>query len=186
MFHNPMLALLVGSRRDEGRTARTYIPALCSAPSVFSSQLEELEEPSGSNHIGSQGLRAPPQLTIRCNQCDHLTRGARSDINEHVVTAARGMEDGHTIGDATLDALARLAFQDHDDRLGDASRVNGRSYLVHERSGCSRSIPPPAGRTRPDHIRCINEKHSSSLIVPVYGGGTALRFEALCQIGRHR
>ena len=35
------------------------------------------------------------------------------------------------------------AFQDHDDRLGDSSRVNGRSHLVHEGSGCSCSVPPP-------------------------------------------
>ena len=58
---------------------------------------------------------------------------------------------------AIRDAPASLAFQDHDDRLGEPSRLNGRPYLVHERSGGSGSVPPPAGRTRPDHICRINE-----------------------------
>ena len=66
--------------------------------------------------------------------------------------------------------LASLAFQHHDDRLGDPSRVDGRPYLVHERSSGSSSVPPPAGRTRPDHICSINEKHCPSLIVTANGG----------------
>ena len=136
--------------------------------------LEELKEPSRSDDVRSHGLSPQLQLTIRRNQPDHLTRGARSDIDEHVVTAARGVQDRDAVGDATLDALARLAFQDHDDRLGDPSRVNGGSDLVHERSGCSSSIPPPASRTRPDHICCIDKKHNPSLIVTVNVGGTAL------------
>jgi hypothetical protein len=51
----------------------------------------------------------------------------RGDINEHVVPAARGMEDRYAGGDATLDTLPGLALEDHDDWLGDPSGVDGRS-----------------------------------------------------------
>jgi hypothetical protein len=74
------------------------------------------------------------------------------------------VEDRDAIGDSVRYALTSLAFEDHDHRLGDPPRVNGRSYLVHECSGRSCSVPPPAGRTRADHICCIDQKHSSSLI----------------------
>jgi hypothetical protein len=151
-------------------------PETCSPTyGTSGSLLEELEEPARSNHLGPQGLSPPPQPTIRGDERDHLIRDVRDDINEGVVTAASGVEDRDATGDSVRDALSSPALQDHDHRLGDPSRVNGSSYLVHESSGCSCSVPPPAGRTRPDHIRCINEKHSSSLIVGRRAGGLLLR-----------
>ena len=139
-------------------------PTGCSPGGTSNSLLQELEEPPRSNYAGSQGLSPPPQLAIRGDEGDHLIRDVGDDINEGVVTAAGSVEDRDAIGDAVRDALASPAFQDHDHRLRDPSRVNGGSYLVHEGSGCSCSVPPPAGRARPDHICCIDEKHGSSLI----------------------
>ena len=68
---------------------------------------------------------------------------------------------------STLEELraASLAFEDHGDRLGESSRANGCPYLVHEGSGCSCSVPPPAGRTGPDHICSIDEEHRSSVMI---------------------
>ncbi len=129
-----------------------------------SSLRKDLEEPPRSDHLGSLGPGPPPQLAIRRDECDTLVRDLRDDINEGVVTAASGVEDRDAIGDSVRYALTSLAFEDHDHRLGDPPRVNGRSYLVHECSGRSCSVPPPAGRTRADHICCIDQKHSSSLI----------------------
>jgi hypothetical protein len=135
-------------------------------PPVRNFQLlfKELEEPPRSNHAGSQGLSPPPQLAIRGDECDHLVRDVRDDVNEGVVPAASSVEDRDAAGDAIGDALASFAFEDHDHRLRDPARVNGSSYMVHEGSGCSCSVMPPAGRARPDHICGIDQKHSSSLI----------------------
>jgi len=69
------------------------------------------------------------------------------------------VEDCDTIPGTSPRALASRAFQHHDDRLDDPSRANGRLHLAHKRSGGSRSVPPPAGRTRSDDIGRINEKH---------------------------
>jgi hypothetical protein len=131
---------------------------------------KELEEPAWSNHLGPQGLSPPPQLAIRGDECDHLIRDVRDDINEGVVTATGGVEDRDAVSDSVRDALSSPAFQDDDYGLGDPSRVDGSSYLGHESSGRSCSIPPPAGRTRPDHIRRVNEKHNPSLIVGSMAG----------------
>jgi hypothetical protein len=75
-----------------------------------SSLLKELQEPSGSNHVGSQRLSPPPQLAIRADECDHLIRDVRDDINEGVVAAASSVEDRDAVSDAIRDTLASLAF----------------------------------------------------------------------------
>ena len=122
--------------------------------------------------MGSQSLGPLPQLAIRRDQRDHLINGIQNDLNEQVVSAAGSVKYRHAVGDASLGALASLAFQNYDDRLGDPSRVNGRPHLVDERSSGSRSVPPPAGRARTDYICCINQKHCSSLIVSANGRET--------------
>jgi hypothetical protein len=133
---------------------------------------EKLEEPPRSDHLGSQGLNSPPQLAIRSHECDCPVRGLRGEVSEHVIAAPRSEQDRDAVGRASLHTRAGGAFQDHDDRLGDSSRVNGRSHLVHEGSGCSCSVPPPASGTRSDHVGGINEKHGSGVIVTATGRAT--------------
>jgi len=48
-----------------------------------------------------------------------LIGSIRNEVNECVVASAVRVEDGHPVGSATRRALASLAFEDHDDRLGD-------------------------------------------------------------------
>jgi hypothetical protein len=127
--------------------------------------LEKLEEPPRSNDFGPQSLSPPLQFAICGDECDRLSGGIRRHVDEHVVAAARCVQDCHAVGHTDRDALAGFAFEDHHDRFGDPSRINSPSYLVHERSGCSRPVAPPAGRTRTDHICRINEEHRSILVV---------------------
>ena len=108
--------------------------------------MEEPEKPLGSDHVGSEGLGPLSQLAVRCDEC-HFIRGVRDDVNEHVVPATSSMEDSHAVDDAGLGALASLAFENHDDRLGDLTRSNGICHFLHELSGCSGSVAPPPGRT---------------------------------------
>ena len=70
-----------------------------------SSLLESLDEPSRSNHFCPEGLSPTPQLAIRSDQHDPIRR-IRDQVNEHVVTAASGMEDRDAINDASLDSIA--------------------------------------------------------------------------------
>ena len=74
------------------------------------SLLKELQEPAWSDHVSSQGLRPPPQLAIRADECDHLIRDVRDDVDEGVVTAAGSVEDRNTVADAIRDTLTSLAF----------------------------------------------------------------------------
>lgn len=167
-------------QRTRAFPRRTLFRADCSVRSL----LKELKESPRSNHVDSHGLSPPTQLAIRRDECDHLIRGVRGGVNEHVVTAGSGVEHRDAVGDASLSALAGLAFQNHDDRWGDPSRVNGRPYLVDERSGGSSPVSPPAGWSRPDHVCCINEKHRSSLIVTANGGGAVLPSDHTCAFER--
>ena len=50
-----------------------------------------------------------PQLAIRCDQHD-LIRRIRGQVNEHVVTAATGMEDRDAVNNASLDSIASFPF----------------------------------------------------------------------------
>ena len=63
------------------------------------------------------------------------------------------------------DTFPGLALEDHGYRLGDPSCSNGCSHLLHERSGRSCSVPPPAARTGSDDVGCVNEKHRFGLIL---------------------
>jgi hypothetical protein len=150
------------TRRDGGTAAKQCaIPG----PERSAGLLEEVEEPSRSTHVCSQGRRALPQCAIRRHERDHLLRAVRGDRNERVITAANGVDDGDAIGEAARDTLACLAFQDHHDGLVEASRVDGSSHPVHERPGRSGPVPPPAGRTRPDHVGSIDQEHRPSVLV---------------------
>jgi hypothetical protein len=135
---------------------RPIAPSQCRS---FSSGLEEIKEPPGPDHVSSQSLGTSPQLAVRGHERNRLISGIRDDVDKHVVTAALGVQDGDTIRETILSALTSLAFQHHDDGLGDPSGANGSLHSAHERSGSSRSVPPPARRTRSDDVGCINEKH---------------------------
>jgi hypothetical protein len=117
--------------------------------------------------VGSQSLRPLPQLSIRRDEGDPSIGCIRDGFDERIVAAAASMENRQSFVRAGLDALSSLAFKNHDDGLLDPSRVHGRAYVVDERPGRSRSVPPPTGRARPHHIGRINEKHCSSLNDPV-------------------
>jgi hypothetical protein len=71
--------------------------------------LESLHEPLRSNHLCSKGFSPLPQLAIRRDQRD-LIRRIRDHVNEHVVTAASGMENCHAIDNASLDSFASSPF----------------------------------------------------------------------------
>jgi hypothetical protein len=110
----------------------------------------------------------PAQRTIRRHEC-HLTLGIRSDRKEGVVTAAGRMQDGDAVGYSSLYAPTSCSFEDHDNGFGKSTRSHRSTNSSYELSGCSWSIPPPAVRPRPDHVRSIDEKHYPSLTDPVIG-----------------
>jgi hypothetical protein len=56
------------------------------------------------------------------------------------------MKNSDAVGYTGLDATASLPFEDHDNGLSQSSRRRRRTNSLHERSGCSWSIPPPAVR----------------------------------------
>jgi hypothetical protein len=71
-----------------------------------------------------------------------------------------------TVSDALLDAAASSTFEDHDNGFGELIRFRCSTNSFHERSGCSWSIAPPPRRSRPNHVRRIDEKHYPSLTDP--------------------
>jgi hypothetical protein len=76
------------------------------------------------------------------------------------------MENSDTVSDALLDAAASSTFEDHDNGFGELIRFRCSTNSFHERSGCSWSIAPPPRRSRPNHVRRIDEKHYPSLTDP--------------------
>jgi hypothetical protein len=75
------------------------------------------------------------------------------------------MEDGDTVGHPCLDGATSNPFEDHDDGFGKSARFHSSTNSFDELAGCSGSIPPPAVRPRPDHVRSIDEQHLSSVTV---------------------
>jgi hypothetical protein len=131
---------------------------------LLRSVLEEVEEPSRPHHLSSQGLSPSPQLAIRGDERDRLTRDSPShDIDKRVIATAFGMDHGDAIAQTAGHALAKLAFEDHDDGLVDPFRIDGGPYPTHEGSGRFGSVPPPTCWTRADDIRCVDEKHGMDL-----------------------
>ena len=82
------------------------------------SLLESLDEPSRSNHLCSESLSPLPQRAIRGDQ-RHLIRRVRGQVNEHVVTAASGMDDRHAINRARPDSIASFPFEDDNNRFAE-------------------------------------------------------------------
>jgi hypothetical protein len=68
-----------------------------------------LDEPTRSNHLCSEGLSPPPQLAI-CRDQRNLIGRIRGQVNEHVVTAAGGMEHRHAVNKTSLDSIASFPF----------------------------------------------------------------------------
>lgn len=134
------------------------------------SPAEQTDEPSGSCHICPQVLGPPAQRTIRRHEC-HPTGGLGSDRKEGVVTAACRMKDGDAVGHPRLDAATSSPFEDHDNGFGKPTRRHRSADPFDERLGCSRSVPPPAVRSRSDHVRGIDEEHGSSITVPAFSDG---------------
>ena len=77
------------------------------------------------------------------------------------------MQNSDAFSDALLDAAASSTFKDHDNGFGEFIRFRCCTNSFHERSGCSWSIAPPPRRSRPDHVRRIDEKHYRSLTDPI-------------------
>jgi hypothetical protein len=124
--------------------------------------LEEIDEPPRSDHGGSEGFCPPPQFTIGGDK-SHLISLVREGLDERVVTATRSVKDRDAITDPGRDTLTSLAFKNDDDGRGDLPGGNRRLHLLDEEPGCPSSVPPPASRTRPDHVRGVNQKHFRSL-----------------------
>ena len=106
------------------------------------SPIEQIDQPSGSSHVGSQGLGLLAQRAIRGHQC-HLTGRIRGDRQERVVTATGRMNNGDAVSHAWFDAIASFPFEDHDYGVTQSSRPRQSTNSLHERSGCFWSIPPP-------------------------------------------
>ena len=85
------------------------------------------------------------------------------------------MNDGDAVRRPCLDAATSSPFDDHNNGFGNPPRIHRRANSFDERSGCSWSIPPPASRPRPDHVRRIDEKHYSSITDPVQGHPSKFR-----------
>ena len=120
----------------------------------------------GPDHVGAHGLSPPAQFAIRRDEGDLSIGGTIGDVNERVVAAAGGVHDVDAVGKAGRGTLPGLALEDHGHRSGDPSCGDGCSHLLHERTGRSCSVPPPAGGTGSDDVGCVNEKHRPSLIAP--------------------
>jgi len=132
---------------------------------VSRSRLEPFEKPVGPDHVGAQCLGPTPELAIGRDEYDLLVGRTTGDVDQHVVAAAAlGMDDLDTVGEPGLYALASLALEDYDDRLGDPLRQSGGSDLAHECAGCPGAVPPPARWTGPDDIGRVDEEHRSSLV----------------------
>ena len=101
--------------------------------------------------------------TVRGYQHD-LPRGIGNKTYERIVAAGRGMDDGDTFARPLFDSPASRAFKHHGYRLDELARSYSRTNPLHEVTGRSRSIPPPAGGTGPHHIRRVDENHRRSLL----------------------
>jgi hypothetical protein len=79
------------------------------------------------------------------------------------------MENSDAVSDALLDAAASSTFEDYDNAFGEPIGFGCSTNSFHERSGCSWPIAPPPRRSRPNHVRRIDEKHYPSLTDPAGG-----------------
>ena len=89
-----------------------------------------------------------------------MAGGIGSDGNEGVVPATGRMKNGDAVGHPRFDAATRRSFEDDDDGFGETARCCRSAHSFDEGTGRPWSIPPPAVRTRPDHICRIDEEHA--------------------------
>jgi hypothetical protein len=73
------------------------------------------------------------------------------------------VKDRDPIRDPGRDTLTSLAFENDDHGRGDLPGGNRSPHLLDEEPGCPSSVPPPASRTRPNHVRGVDQKHFGSL-----------------------
>ena len=165
-----LLDLLVGSIEqtsppgDQGTRSIAGQPHSSASASV--SVVEQINQPSRSCYVRPRRFGALAQFPIRSHKCDR-TSGFGDDGYKQVVTAPGCMEDGDAFSHSWLDAAAGLPLEDHDNGLGQRSLSDCGANSLYEHPGRSRSILPPAGRTRADHIRRIDQNHDFSRIVPM-------------------
>ena len=94
-------------------------------------------------HVSSRSISHPGLATS-------APRASKNRPWGDAVVTGHGTIDGRPvgeIGDAWLDAIASLPFEDHDNRLSQSPRVRRSTNSLHERSGRSWWIPPPGVRT---------------------------------------
>lgn len=139
------------------------------APDQVHSLIEEVHEPTGPFDTCSQVHGLVAQRTVRRHQC-HRKGGVTGDLKKGVITASGRMDDGNSVGLPSFDATSSIAFKDHYNGFGDASRFHCGAYPLDECSGCFWSIPPPTGWTRPDHVGRVDEEHGPSLADRGKGG----------------
>lgn len=124
--------------------------------------MEEIDEPSGTGHTCAQDLDTPTQSTICRYEC-HLTGGVGSQGYEGVIATTRCMDNPDAVIGSLLDSGTSATLQDHDNLFAEAIRPSCSADLRDEHPGRPRSISPPSRRSRPNHVRRIDEKHYPSL-----------------------
>jgi hypothetical protein len=129
------------------------------------SPLQEVDEPSGTNHFGSPVLGQLPQGAISRHECDRRG-GFGDDGEEHVVATPEGVEDGHAVGHTWFGAPSSFAFEDNDSGFLQHARSDRSTNSRHERSGRPWSIFPPAGGAGANHVRRVDQEHVSILTTP--------------------
>jgi hypothetical protein len=103
-------------------------PLLPTSPPVpASSGVEDIEEPAGPDHDGSQRLDPPPELAVSRDESDGSLGLIRYNFDERVIAVSLSVQDRDAISGATRRAPTGLAFEHHDDRLVDSSRAHCRS-----------------------------------------------------------
>lgn len=83
------------------------------------------------------------------------------------------MDHFDAIGDILVHALAGHALEHHDDWRGQPARCRHVPNLHNKLRGRLGPIPPPAGGTGTNDIRCVDEKHRKSVARLTVGGAGA-------------
>jgi hypothetical protein len=126
------------------------------------SAVEQIEQPSRPLHNRTNTSATLAQEAVGRHE-RHLTVRALGHGHEGVVATARSVDHSDPVEEPFLCAATSRTFEDHDHRFSESVFTYGSTNLVQERSSGAGPIPPPARWTRADHIRRIDEEHSSSL-----------------------
>lgn len=90
---------------------------------------------------------------------DYRLRGGFGEGDKGVVAVTGRVDDLDAVGDALLNASARDAFEYHHDGRAECGAGGGGANACNELLSRLGSVPPPAGWTRPDDVRSIDEQH---------------------------